>query len=714
VGRQYEETKVRSNKSMGSGWRMWAAAAVLGLQALCGSAVWAQAVSSLQLVPNTVGGGSGGTTTAILTLAAPAPSGGATVLLESSNAELAASAAQVVVPAGQTQGSAIIYTNALYRAYSGQAFSAAISARNASVGAAQSATLNVTAQVRSAPNVPNPDNDRSGPVCAGQAGLLYSCPSGLNVQCTFSQECANGCQTRQAQGTSWRDQCAAAGPYPVLTNPKRIVGGNPGGASLQLQSAAPAGSFGLVASSSLVAAAQTRTQITIAPGATSLAVPLLTAPVSGLQFAPIDGVVTTPQAISGGGIFYARRLGRAWVAVAPGAAPAPSIVRHQLDTPSVRGGTAAFGTTCINQLAPAADLGVVPLNISSSNPAVAPVQAASLIPGSDCLSYALQTLAVANTTTVLIQAQLGAQTVNTPLQVTATPAASFVTTVFFNPLQVSGGQTTVATFVLDGRAPSGGFLVSLSSSDPAALPVPASITIAAGTDRLDVPLLSNPVAADVFVTLTPSPRAPGLTPQTQVRAAAGTAVLSSLSFSPATIVGGGTSTGIVQFSAPVAAAAVVQLSSASSQASVPASVTVPQGASSASFVVTSTSVGANTVVTLSATLGSTTQLGLLTLTPGGGGGGLTAPSPTNPANDFRFNAGQIINFDWTDVAGAASYEIQIDNSSAFSLPLTLQQISTTSQWSSAVPSQRLYWRVRALNASGTAGPWSAVRQIRPR
>ena len=42
-------------------------------------------------------------------------------------------------------------------------------------------------------------------------------------------------------------------------------------------------------------------------------------------------------------------------------------------------------------------------------------------------------------------------------------------------------------------------------------------------------------------------------------------------------------------------------------------------------------------------------------------GTLPAPSLVSPASDARFNAGQTIVFDWSDVAGAANYIIQIDD-----------------------------------------------------
>lgn len=674
--------------------------------------VQAQAVSALQLMPSTIAGGSGGTATAVVTLAAPAPAGGATVQLASSNTELAASVPKVTVAAGQTQASFVVATNAQYRHYSGLAFSTSITASNPLAGGTASATLNVTAQARPSLVVLNPDTDLSGPKCAGDPGLLFNCASGPNSQCTFQQECTNGCQTRPTQSLSWRDQCAAAGPYPILTNTRRVVGGNTGLATLQLASGAPAGSFGLVASSSLVAAAQTRTQVTVPAGATSLAMPLNTAAVNRIQFAAMEGVVTTPQA-SGGGTFFAQRLGRGWVAVVPGTGPAPGIVSHRLENDTLRGGLISFGLTCINQLAPAPDVGTIALAVSSSNTAVAQVQPAALTQGGECMGFAVQTVGVPVNTTVSINATLGAQLLTAPLLVTATPGATQVTSVFLNPLIVEGGQSSTATFVLDGLAPPGGFLVSLSSNNPAAVVLPASVTVPAGADRLNFLIGTHPVAADTLVTLVPQPRAPGLTPQITVRAAASAPLLASIGVSPATVPGGSTATGTVQLGAAAPVASVVILSSSNTAASVPPSVTVPVGASSASFAVNTAGVTANTVATLSATLGSVTRLGTFTVVPAGSGS-LAAPALQSPANDARFNRGQTINFDWANVAGASTYQIQIDDASTFASTLVSQGVPASQYSTNTLPVARLYWRARAMDANGMPGAWSAVRQLRVR
>src|SRR6266699_2151245 len=93
--------------------------------------------------------------------------------------------------------------------------------------------------------------------------------------------------------------------------------------------------------------------------------------------------------------------------------------------------------------------------------------------------------------------------------------------------------------------------------------------------------------------------------------------LTSLTLNPSTVVGGllGSSTGTVTLSGPApSGGAVIALSSSNaSVASVPATVTVPAGATTASFTVNTSIVLVSTSVTISASYNSTTQTATLTV-----------------------------------------------------------------------------------------------------
>jgi beta-propeller repeat-containing protein len=94
-----------------------------------------------------------------------------------------------------------------------------------------------------------------------------------------------------------------------------------------------------------------------------------------------------------------------------------------------------------------------------------------------------------------------------------------------------------------------------------------------------------------------------------------------------------------------------------------------------------------------------------------------APVPAAPALLSPPNGDappQPITFDWSDVAGAASYTIQIDDSSAFSAPLVRNAAVTSSMYAtSGLNTVTHFWRVRGVNVNGVAGAWSAVRSFTP-
>jgi hypothetical protein len=90
-----------------------------------------------------------------------------------------------------------------------------------------------------------------------------------------------------------------------------------------------------------------------------------------------------------------------------------------------------------------------------------------------------------------------------------------------------------------------------------------------------------------------------------------------------------------------------------------------------------------------------------------------APTLVSPANNTILPLNQSITFSWNPVAGAATYQIQIDDSSSFSSPLVLSRTGLTqTQTSHTFTSERTFWwRVRGRTASGVNGAWSTVRSF---
>ncbi len=689
--------------------RLTLTACLLSLCA-CAVQVKAQTITTLVCTPTSIGGGSGDPAQCRVTLDAPAPAAGVVVTLASTLPELAASVPEVAVTSGQTTAEFTIATNARYRRYSGLAFSATITATTGA--ASRSATIFVSQQLLPADVVVNPDGDIAGPSCAGEPGILFDCQranGNTPGTCTFRQECTLGCETRPIAGTSWQDRCATAGVFPLRLTPRTLVGGHSGVATVLLAAGAPAGTTASVVSSSLYAQSAFGQSTAFTTGATSKDFTLRTAPVDAIQFAHQDVHVVRPDS-SG---FLRTLSARSWVAVVPGVAPAPNLVSLNLDASTLRGGLFTAGRACADQLEPAPQIPSAPMQITSSNPGVAAVGTVTHTPGSDCALFGVQTVAVAANTAVNINAALGTQSLSTPLLVTSGSPASAVTSFLLEPLQVTSPGTAIGTVVLNGLAPAGGALVTLRSFNTAAVTLPPSVTVAAGSDRANFVVSTAAVAAITTVTLSAtygsSPTFTSLT----VLPAVGAVFPSALTVSPASVSGGATTNATLTLSAAAPAGGlVVALSSNNAAATVPASVTVAAGASSATFTVATTAVTASTAVTLSAVVNGVTRTAALTVTPAVSGP-LPAPSLVSPATNARVSS--TVTFDWSDVAGAASYVIEVDSSSTIAAPLVFTQTVTASQaTASALPRQRLWWRVRAIDAAGNPGAWSAVRRFEVR
>ncbi|MBS1825774.1 MAG: VCBS repeat-containing protein [Acidobacteria bacterium] len=183
-----------------------------------------------------------------------------------------------------------------------------------------------------------------------------------------------------------------------------------------------------------------------------------------------------------------------------------------------------------------------------------------------------------------------------------------------NPGSVVGGAANATgTVTLGGVAPAGGATVTLGTTDSSLVSFPAgvSVVIPAGASSATFPVVTVPVAAatgaDVTATwngVTTAGRLDVVAPYT----------LSGVAVNPGSQFGIFTATGTVTLSGPADGAAVVGLSSSNvAVASVPATVTVPAGATSANFVITLRTVAADTAVTIGASLGGVSRSGGLTV-----------------------------------------------------------------------------------------------------
>jgi len=195
------------------------------------------------------------------------------------------------------------------------------------------------------------------------------------------------------------------------------------------------------------------------------------------------------------------------------------------------------------------------------------------------------------------------------LQMENTPTVSQLT---LSPTSVTAGGTVRGTVVLSRAAGASGAVVELRSSNPQLAWCPAQITVPQGqtTGTFNIGTAANGVGS---VVITASSGGVSRTATLQVVSAFR---VQAVSVSPTAVAGGQAATLTVRLTAPAPAGGVqVSLSSGSSHASLPASVLVPAGHSSASVRVTTSPVAQRVRATLTATLNGSHGSTELTINP---------------------------------------------------------------------------------------------------
>jgi hypothetical protein len=500
--------------------------------------------------------------------------------------------------------------------------------------------------------------------------------------------------------------------YGTSLSDESVVGGTSVNATVTLQSAAPSGGTTVRLVSSDPDIVRPPATVFIPAGATDVDFTIPTSTVA----------VATRVIIETGTDIDGYRAPQIWLTVTPPGSPQPppSLSSLTLSSSTVLAGSTVTGTLRLTSPAPAGGA-VVRLQGSMEGEVIVP-QSVTIPAGS--ISATFTTTPAPETPFprwVFIQGSYGTSGGLQARILEIDPAPGPATVLAIGPASqdLIGGHSGRASVALVIPAPAGGGIVSLTTDNPSVIQVPASVTIPEGNSATSFAIGTSPVTGlptggnvfasaggvtkSIFVNVSPDPNAPPL--------------LQSMTISPTTVPGGTNATGTVFLSAPAPAGGIsVTLATSNfNVARVPGVVDVPGGQTSASFTVTTFAVGNNTSITITAFYDTTTSASL-TVTAGAPPSpsptpGLPAPSLISPAADARFSPGTNITFDWSDVAGATSYTIQIDDRNDFPSPLILNQTVTPSQFStSTLPTLTMWWRVRANNAGGS-GPWSAVRRF---
>jgi hypothetical protein len=196
------------------------------------------------------------------------------------------------------------------------------------------------------------------------------------------------------------------------------------------------------------------------------------------------------------------------------------------------------------------------------------------------------------------------------------PAQGIISSLSVSPDAVRDGASSTGTVTLAFPDPAD-TVASLFSSDPSVAQVPPSVVVPAGAQSASFTITTSAAAPPTNVTITAAIQNTPRSANLSVNAATPDGpTLTSVSLNPSTVTGGSATTGRVTFSA-VTDGRVVQLASSNTAlARVPSEVVVNGGQSSAAFGVATSSVTAQTNVTITATWFGVTRTTTLTLTPG--------------------------------------------------------------------------------------------------
>jgi hypothetical protein len=331
----------------------------------------------------------------------------------------------------------------------------------------------------------------------------------------------------------------------------------------------------------------------------------------------------------------------------------PTLTGISISPQSIVGGNTATGTVTLSGVAPSSGISVALQNSSSS---VSVPSSVAVPSGSSSATFTLSSSGVSSSTAVTVTATLNGSSRNA--SITIVPAS--VQSLSLSPTTVTGGTSSTGSITLNGKAPPGGFVVSLRSSQTSAAQVPGSVTVGAGATIANFTVTTSAVASNTSSTITAS----GIVSATLTINAP---TVKSLTLAPTTVIGGTSSTGTITLSGPAPSGgfAVALSSTRASAAQVPSSATVAAGATTATFTVTTSPVTANTSPTISA---SGTVTALLTV---------DAPtlsaltlSPTTVRGGFANSTGTVT-LSGPAPTGGSSVSLSSNNTSAATVPASV-------------------------------------------
>lgn len=372
----------------------------------------------------------------------------------------------------------------------------------------------------------------------------------------------------------------------LLISPSVVIAGDSAQLTVGLNGVARAGGFPVTLRSTVVSA-QVAPQVTIPEGKATVQtqVSTLTTPAT---------VNPTISALAGGLTLT--------VPLEIDPVSTVQLVSVSASQATIQGGGNLTGTVSLSGNPPAGGANVL---LSADSDRVNVPNVVSVPFGKSSADFSIKTFAVAQSLPVTIMATYSRTNVTT--QLTLLPALELT----LDASSVTAGGSVNATITLGSNAPATGATITFRASD-GIVRLPPSITIPPGQVSQVFPITtSSPVALARVVTITAiyvgARSTASLTVNPQV-----TPALSSLAVGPSPVTSGNIAQGTVTLTAPATAVTVVTLFSNSAIVLVPASVTVPQGQSTATFNVTTVK-GLAGSATITATLAGISKSGTLTV-----------------------------------------------------------------------------------------------------
>ena len=371
----------------------------------------------------------------------------------------------------------------------------------------------------------------------------------------------------------------------VTLNPTSLAGGASSTGTVTLTGPAPAGGS-VVTLASNNATATLPATVTVAQGASSATFSIATTAVASA----VSPIITATMGASSK---------TATLTVNP-----PALSTLVASAANVIGGKQVRLTANLGSVAPT---GGSVVTLTSTDIIAVPVPVSiSIAAGATSGETLITTGVVAADTSVTATATLGSVSKTAVVVVKVAALSSLVP----GKTVMTGGATVSVRVQLDGAAPTGGTTVTLSSANTAIISLPLQATVPAGATSVNVDAVSSAVATDTDVAITATLG----TVSKSVTLTVVAPVAASVTVSPTSVLGGASSTGTVTLSGPAPTGGrVVDLASNLASATVPASVTVVAGATTATFPVTTTPITTNAIATLSATNNGVTVTTSLTV-----------------------------------------------------------------------------------------------------